>query len=60
MKAYVKPTMEVIELKPEERLARCGQARIEGKNFIIMLLLWLIGSRRNPCKIVTQSSSGQS
>lgn len=60
MKAYIKPTMEVIELKPEERLAKCGQPRIEGKTLITILFLRLIGSKCIPCRTVNYCSSGES
>ncbi len=58
MKAYVKPTMEVIELKPEERLAKCGQPKIKGKNILTILLLRLLGSKCIPCQLVDVCSSG--
>lgn len=60
MQTYVKPSLEVIELKPEERLARCGQTRVEGKTAWLILVLKLLGSKCIPCKVVNICSSGES
>jgi hypothetical protein len=34
MKKYVKPTIVVVELRPEERLAGCGNQRPDAKDRI--------------------------
>ncbi|HHU73471.1 MAG TPA: hypothetical protein GXZ28_02445 [Clostridiales bacterium] len=51
MKTYTKPTIEMIELRPEERLATCG-TDIKGSNIIIIFLAWLLGFSTR-CKIVS-------
>lgn len=39
MKAYVKPTLEVVELRPEERLATCGTSYVNSTLANIILAL---------------------
>lgn len=51
MKAYVKPTMEVIELRAEERLATCSAGKIQGKNLFTIIILKLLGVRCMTCTV---------
>ncbi len=51
MKAYVKPTMEVIELRAEERLANCRIGKIKNKNLLTILLYRLLGIKCIPCNV---------
>ncbi|MDF2804329.1 MAG: hypothetical protein K0S61_4234 [Anaerocolumna sp.] len=60
MKAYVKPTMEVIELRAEERLANCKVGSIKGKNLLTILLLRLLGSNCIPCTVTFVGSTCKS
>ncbi|WFR57888.1 hypothetical protein QA584_02060 [Anaerocolumna sp. AGMB13025] len=48
MKDYVKPTIEIVELRPEERLARCREHYC-GPNWIVDVLASLLGLC-SPCK----------
>lgn len=56
MQAYVKPTLEVIELKPEERLASCSQSMFEGKNLLTIIILRLLGCK-SKCRMVNVCST---
>jgi hypothetical protein len=48
MKEYVKPTIEIVELRPEERLAKCNQHYKRPSGFIDWLFSIL--GICSPCK----------
>ncbi len=55
MKTYMKPTMEVIELRPEERLATCGTDYVHST----WLVAWLLSLLGMPCRCKKVWSSSQ-
>lgn len=58
MKEYVKPTIELIELRPEERLAGC-KTKIVNSNATIKFFKNFLGFG-SKCKIVWKHSSHNS
>lgn len=48
MKEYVKPTVEIVELRPEERLAKCHQHYQRPSGFVDWLFSML--GMSSPCK----------
>lgn len=55
MKAYVKPTLEVVELRPEERLATCGNSYVNST--LMNVILSLIFGWCTRCKRVWSGST---
>lgn len=55
LKTYMKPTLEIIELRPEERLATCGSHYVNSTWYIAIISAILGWCTR--CKKVWSSSS---
>ncbi len=58
MKDYIKPTIEIIELRPEERLATCG-LRYKNNSLMSIILAAIFGWNTK-CKKVWSSSTKSS
>lgn len=57
MKDYVKPTIEIVELRPEERLATCYLGLI-GPNIWIFLWELFCGKSKKSCNFGFTNAGG--